>query len=123
METAAAATIASASQMGRGRGNVGSWNKWRWSRVSLSPTLGGQERMLTTHCPLLAACAGPSSRRWLQAGLWSQVPCVQVQVLPFTTLCDCKQRANLFTPVSLCVKYGLIMVSHSKGCWENYMTE
>lgn len=40
MKTVAAATIASASQMGRARGNVGSWNKWQQSRVSLSPTLG-----------------------------------------------------------------------------------
>lgn len=95
---AAAATIPAAGQMGRGTGDAGSGPE------SSSAQLLGQERVLTPYCPLLAACTGPGSRGWLQAGLWSQVLCVQISVLPFTTLRACKQRANLFTPVSLCVK-------------------
>lgn len=95
---AAAATIPAAGQMGRGTGTNGSGPE------SSSARLSEQERVLTTYCPLLAACPRPGSTGWLQAGLWCQVLCVQIPVLPFTTLRVCKQRANLFTPVSLCVK-------------------
>ena len=66
------------------------WAKWGGERgwgVVLKASAKGPEptpRVLTTYCPLLAACDGQASRGWLEAVLRGQVPCVQVQVLPLT---------------------------------------
>lgn len=100
---AAAATIAAAGQLGGGGGEV----LGKMSMVQSHPqaNLWAEKcAHITTPCPLLTTWHGQAPDGWLQAGLWSQVPCVQVQVLPCTTRCDSKQRAPLFTPILLCVK-------------------
>lgn len=85
MKTAAALLLRLPARWGAGEGMWGLGTNGSGPE-SASALLSGQEGVLITYCPLPAAYAGPSSRGWLRAGLWSQVPCVQVQVLPFTTL-------------------------------------
>lgn len=93
------------------------------SRVSLSPTLGAG-RGVNYLLPFAGCLCWAELQRvvpsWaVESGALRSSPSFAI----YTTLRDCKQRANLFTPVSLCVKSGLNMVSHSKGCWENYTRE
>lgn len=74
MKTAAALLLRLPARWGAGEGMWGLGTNGSGPE-SASALLSGQERVLTTYCPLPAACAGPSSRGWLQAGLWSQVLC------------------------------------------------
>lgn len=77
---AAAATILAVGKMGRGEG-LGAVLK----ASAKGPEPTPQKRVLTTYCPLLAACDGQGSRGQLEAVLRGQLPCVQVQILPLST--------------------------------------
>lgn len=97
--------------------DMGSWSKWHRSRGILGPALGAG-KSVTTYCQawLPGMVLAPEGGDRLGCGVkW---PVFKSKFCHLLALWLQAEIESLYSSFLLC-KNGLIMVSSSKGCWED----